>query len=308
MIDVIIDCDPGVDDAIALMVALSSAALELKAITTVAGNVPLALTQANARKLCTLMGREDVPVYAGCPRPLVRSPITAEAIHGITGLEGTTLPEPTVPLQAQHGVAYLIDAFTQAPAPITLATLGPLTNLAAATVQCPDILTNMAEVVMMGGGITQGNVTPVAEFNVYADPHAARVVFESGVPITLISLDVTHQVLTTPDRLARIRALGNPVSTVAADLLTYYGHRDREILALASAPLHDPCVIAYLLQPDLFSGYPAQVTVETDSPLTLGQTVVNRRTLLPHRPPVNVIDHVDADGVYDLILQHLASP
>jgi purine nucleosidase len=303
---VIIDCDPGVDDAIALMVALASPALAVQAIVTVAGNVPLALTQRNARQICTLMGRRDVPVYGGCPRPLLRSPITATEIHGTTGLGEVTLPAPAVPLQARHGVTYLMDACTQAQAPITLATLGPLTNLAVALVQCPAIAESIDQVVVMGGGIGQGNITPVAEFNIYADPHAAQIVFAAGLPITLIGLDVTHQVLTTDDRLACLRAVGNSVSTVAADLLTPYGHHDREQLGLAGAPLHDPCVIAYLLQPDLFTGYPAQVTVETDSPLTLGQTVVNTRCDASSPPSVQVMHQVDADGVYDLIVQQLA--
>lgn len=302
----IIDCDPGVDDAIALMVALTAPELAVEAIVAVAGNVPLGLTERNARQICTLMGRPDVPVYAGCPRPLLRSPIAAPEVHGITGLKGATLPDPAQPCQTTHGVTYLMAALSQAPAPLTLATLGPLTNLAVALIQRPELTEKIAEVVMMGGGIRQGNVTPVAEFNIYADPHAAQVVFAAGVPITLIGLDVTHQVLTTPERLARLRAMGNPVSAVAADLLTHYGHLDREQLGLPGAPLHDPCVIAYLLRPDLFAGYPAQVTVETDSPLTLGQTVVNDRDLPSHQPPVNVIHQVDAAGVYDLICQHLA--
>ena len=182
---VIIDCDPGVDDAIALILALRSPELDIQAIVTVAGNVPLALTQRNARQICELMDRWDVPVYGGCPRPLVRSLVTAEAVHGTTGLNGITLPEPTLPLQERHGVSYLIEALQNASAPITLATLGPLTNIAAAIIQCPQILDSVAEIVMMGGAVTRGNITPVAEFNLYVDPHAGRVVFETGVPITM---------------------------------------------------------------------------------------------------------------------------
>jgi purine nucleosidase len=306
----LIDCDPGVDDAIALMVALAAAeALDVKGIITVAGNVPLSLTEANARRICTLMGRLDIPVYAGCPRPLLRSPVTATDIHGITGLEGATLPEPGMPLQSRHGVTYLMETLIQAPVPVTLATLGPLTNLAIALIQAPHLRDHIAEVVVMGGGMARGNITPVAEFNIYADPHAAQVVFQAGLPLTLIGLDVTHQVLTTPERLERLRALGNPVSRVAADLLSHYGQRDRERLGLAGAPLHDPCIMAYLLQPELFAGFSASVTVETDSPLTLGQTVVNRRMAEASTlsgPKVKVMDRVDAAGVYDLILRSLA--
>ncbi len=305
---VIIDCDPGVDDAIALMLALRSPELDIQAIVTVAGNVPLVLTQRNARQLCELMGRLDVPVYGGCPRPLVQPLVTAEAVHGSTGLNGITLPEPTLPLQANHGVSYLIEALRNASAPLTLATLGPLTNIAAAIIQCPQILDSVVEIVMMGGAIARGNITPVAEFNIYVDPHAARVVFEAGVPITMLSLDVTHQVLTTPERLAQLRALGTPLSQVAADLLTPYGASDRTALGLTGAPLHDPCVIAYLLKPELFTTYNAEVLVETDSPLTLGQTVVNPRRAPSIQHPVQVADTVDAAGIYQLLQTRLAAP
>jgi purine nucleosidase len=301
--EVIIDCDPGVDDAIALMVALNSDVLSVLGITTVAGNVPLNLTEANARKICTLMGRTDVPVYAGCPRALLRPPVTGEAIHGVTGLDGADLPPPGFALSDQHGVSFLIDTLSRAQTPVVLACTGPLTNLAAVIIQRPDLLSNVAEVVIMGGGIRHGNVTPVAEFNFFADPHAAQVVCSADVPITLITLDITHQVLTTSERLTAIRDLDNPVATVAADLLTFYAGVRRA--GIRGAPLHDPCVIVYLLRPDLFAGYPAGVTVETGSVLTLGQSVVNRHDLPDRRSPVNVIETVDASGVYNVILQHL---
>jgi purine nucleosidase len=303
---IIIDCDPGVDDAIALMLALGSPELDIRAIVTVAGNVPLALTQHNARQICELMGRRDIPIYAGCPRPLVRSLVTAEAVHGTTGLNGITLPEPTLPLQQQHGVSYLIETLQNAPAPMTLATLGPLTNIAAAIIQCPSILDSVAEIVMMGGAVTRGNITPVAEFNLYVDPHGARVVFEAAVPITMLSLDVTHQVLTTPDRLAQLRAIGTPISQVAVDLLTPYGASDRQQFGLTGAPLHDPCVIAYLLKPELFTTYGAEVRVETDSALTLGQTIVNPRPAAALTHPVQVADTVDAVGIYQRLQDCLA--
>lgn len=301
-LSIVIDCDPGVDDAIALMVALASDRLAVQGIIAVAGNVPLSLTAWNARRIATLMGRLDVPVYGGCPRPLLRSPVTAEDIHGSTGLDGATLPEPAIALQPQHGVAYLIETLLQAPAPLTVATLGPLTNLAVALVQCPAIAAKIKQVVTMGGAMATGNVTPVAEFNIYADPHGARVVFEAGLPMTLIGLDVTHQVLTTPERLAHCRRIGTPASTAAADLLAHYGQRDCDRFHLVGAPLHDPCVMAYLLAPELFGGFSAQVAVETEGTLTCGQTVVT-----PHsQGTVTVIDRVDAAGVYDLIFQHLS--
>lgn len=304
---IIIDCDPGVDDAIALMLALNASELSIQGITVVAGNVPLALTQRNARQICELMGRRDLPIYAGCPRPLVRSLITAEAIHGKTGLDGATLPDPTLPLQTAHAVSYLLETLQAAPEPLTLATLGPLTNLAVAIIQAPSICDKIAGIIMMGGGITHGNVTPMAEFNIYVDPHAAHVVFEAGIPITLISLDITHQVLTTPERLAAIQAVGTPASQVAFDLLSHYGKADRENLGTSGAPLHDPCVIAYLLRPDLFITAPGSVKVETNSPLTLGQTIVSSPKPGIHAP-VDVVTDVDAAGIYDLLLKHLGNP
>jgi len=303
---IIIDCDPGVDDAIALMLALRSPELAVQAITVVAGNVPLALTQRNARQICELLGRDDVPIYAGCPRPLVRSLITAADIHGKTGLAGATLPSPQLPLQPTHAVSFLIDTLRSTEAPLTLATLGPLTNLAVALVQAPDIIQGIDRIVMMGGGITHGNITPVAEFNIYVDPHAAQVVFDAGIPLTFLSLDITHQVLTTPARLDAIRQIGNPVSEIAAAVLSHYGKADAEKLGTGGAPLHDPCVIAYLLRPDLFTTYPGQVQVELSSPLTLGQTVVSLAK--PNQPVVDIVNSVDAAGIYELLTKRLENP
>ncbi|MEM7772807.1 MAG: nucleoside hydrolase, partial [Cyanobacteria bacterium P01_A01_bin.37] len=223
---IIIDCDPGVDDAIALLLAFASPELTILGITTVAGNVPLSLTQTNARKICELAQRSDIPVYAGCPRPMLQPLQTAEEIHGKTGLDGTELPPPTMPLQSEHAVSFLIRTLEHAATPITLATLGPLTNIAIALIQAPHIAQNIQSIVMMGGAITLGNITPTAEFNIYGDPHGADVVFRSGIPITLISLDVTHQVLTTPERLLDIRAIASPAGQTAANLLSFYGQLD----------------------------------------------------------------------------------
>lgn len=304
---IIIDCDPGVDDAIALMLALRSPELAIRGITTVAGNVPLNLTQHNARQICELMDRSDLAVYAGCPRPLVRSLVTAEDIHGRTGLDGASLPDPTMPLQHSHAVTYLVDTLQSIPEPIILATLGPLTNLAVALIQAPNIRSKIAKIVMMGGAIAQGNITPAAEFNIYVDPHAAHVVFASGVPITLLSLDITHQVLTTPERLAAIKAVGTSASQVAVDLLSHYGKADEARLGTVGAPLHDPCVIAYLLRPDLFATVLGRVKVEINSPLSLGRTVVSfaRESA---QPAVTIVEAVDAAGIYDLLIERLGNP
>ncbi len=303
----IIDCDPGVDDAIALLLALASPDdFTLQGITTVAGNVPLPLTQYNARRICQLAQRDDVPIFAGCPRAMLQVPITAEHVHGATGLDGALLPEPLTPLQAQHAVAFLINQLLQAKTPITLAMLGPLTNLAMALIQTPDIAQGIEQVVVMGGSRGQGNVTPAAEFNVYADPHAARVVFESGLPLTLLGLDLTHQVVTTPDRLAALEKMGTPVGQTAADLLRYYGQLDAERYGLAAPPLHDPCVIAYLLQPDLFTGRAMHVAVETDSTLCLGRTVINDQPAANQPANATVLETANAPGFYQLLTERLA--
>ncbi|MGB5972344.1 MAG: nucleoside hydrolase [Nodosilinea sp.] len=297
----IIDCDPGVDDAIALLLAFASPdEFDLLGVTTVAGNVPLALTQANARRVCHLAQRADVPVYAGCPRPLLRSLTTAEDIHGSTGLGDGLLPDPTMPLQDQHAVAFLIERLMTAATPITLATLGPLTNLAVALIQCPEIVQGLDRVVMMGGSLGAGNVTPTAEFNIYVDPHAAKVVVEAGLPLTMVGLDVTHQVLTTPDRLAALEQLGT-VGAAAAALLRHYGQIDTERHGLGSPPLHDPCVIAYLLRPDLFTGRPVQLAVETEGSCDLGRTFARA-----HSPAnATVLETVQAEGVYTLLTERL---
>ncbi|MCU0567829.1 MAG: nucleoside hydrolase [Oculatellaceae cyanobacterium Prado106] len=303
----IIDCDPGIDDAIALLLAFASPEFEILGITTVAGNVPLPFTQSNARKICELANRREVRVYAGCPRPMMRVMETAERVHGKTGLQGATLPEPEMPLQPQHGVEFLISTLMQASEPITVATLGPLTNLAIALIQEPGIIPKIQEVVIMGGAASQGNVTASAEFNFYADPHAASVVFTSGLPLTMIGLDVTHTVLTTPERLEQIRAIATPVAHQSANMLATYGTHDVEKFGMPGSPLHDPCVIAYLLQPDLFVGKSLYVAIETQSELTFGKSVVDLWG--SHGQPANaqVILQANAAGFYQLLLERLAS-
>lgn len=301
----IIDCDPGVDDAIALLLAFASPELQLLGITTVAGNVALEWTQRNARRICELARRAYIPVYAGCPRPLLRSLVTAELVHGETGLDGAELPAPQMPLQPQHGVDFLIETLLSVREPITIAALAPLTNLAIALIKEPRIASKIAELVLMGGAITHGNVTPSAEFNIYVDPHAAHVVFSSGMPLTMISLDITHQVLTTPERLRAIRAINTPVSEVAADLLARYGMAELDRFEGVGRPLHDPCVIAYLVQPTLFTSNPFYVDVETTGEATLGRTVVDKARVSDREPNVNVVETVDADGVYRLLLERL---
>jgi purine nucleosidase len=282
------------------------------ALTAVAGNVPLALTEKNARWVCAVAGRPDVPVYAGCARPLVRPPVTAEYVHGRTGLDGVELPEPSAPLAPGHGVDAIIEILRGRPAgTVTLCPTGPLTNVAMAMVKAPEIAPRIREIVLMGGAIGLGNVTPSAEFNIYVDPHAADVVFRAGVPLVMCGLDLTHQALVTPARLAAIRALGTPVAAAVTGLLEFYNIYDQTKRGRQGAPLHDPCVIAYLLRPDLFKGRDCQVQVETQSELTMGRTVVDwqgRGRLARGAGPANakVLSELDADGFFALLTARLA--
>ncbi len=301
----IIDCDPGVDDAVALLLALASPELDLQAITTVAGNVPLQWTSHNARQVCELAGCEYMPVYGGCPRPILHQLTPAHDIHGKTGLGGYELPPPNKPLEPEHGVFALRERLRSAPQPLTLATLGPLTNIATLLILDPDVTPQIERLVIMGGAMGLGNVTPAAEFNFYADPHAAAVVMASGIPITLIGLDATHQVLTTPARLQQIRDLHTPVGAAVAGWLSFYGWQEAAQKGLAGPPLHDPCVIAYLLAPDLFVTEACGVKVVTGDPLTLGRTVVDPYGVTGQPPNAHVVTKVDAQGFYHLLIERL---
>ena len=305
---IILDCDPGQDDAVAILLTLGSGEeLDLLCITTVAGNVPLALTEANARRICELAGRVDVAVHAGCARPMLRPLVTAEYVHGTSGLDGADLPEPSMPLQPEHAVDVIVETLLSRPAgEVTLCPIGPLTNIALAMIKAPQIIPRIREIVLMGGAIAQGNTTPAAEFNIYVDPHAARVVLEAGVKLTMLGLDVTHQALVTQERLAAIRALGTGVAKAVVGLLDFFNRYDRERYGIEGAPLHDPCVIAYLLQPELFSGRDCHVAIETESELTMGATLVDWWGLKDDPANATVIDSVDADGFFALLTERLA--
>ena len=305
---IVIDCDPGQDDALMLMLALASPELDILGITAVAGNVPLALTQRNARLICELAGRPEARVHAGCERPMARELVTAENVHGKSGIDGIDIHEPALPLQHEHAVAFIVDTLDAAAAgSITLVATGPLTNLATAFVERPAIVGKVAEIVLMGGGFREGgNTTPAAEFNIYVDPDAAHIVFECGRPITVMSLDVTHQAMTTPARLRRIAAIGTPVAAAAHAMLEFYDRHDIEKYGSDGGPLHDPCTIAFLLRPELFAGKPVHVAVETRSELTMGATVVDYWGVTGKAPNATWIHSLDADGFYDLLIERLA--
>jgi len=303
---IIIDTDPGQDDAIAILFALAASdRLDVRAITTVAGNVPLRLTSKNARIVLGWANRTDVPVYAGCSRPLVRELLTAEDIHGKSGLDGVPLEEPKVELTKGHAVCFLINALAGAPKEsVTLCLIGPMTNLATALVQDPGIKRGIKEIVLMGGAYyARGNVTPVAEFNVYVDPHAAAIVFGSGIPIVVLPLDVTHKALSTKARVKRIEGLGNRAGRLIAAILVSHARRELKKLGSQDGSLHDPCVVAYLLEPSLFSGRHVNVAIETQGEFTLGETVVDwyKTTLRP--PNAFWINEIDADGFYSLLTE-----
>ncbi|MEQ9811491.1 MAG: nucleoside hydrolase [Azospirillaceae bacterium] len=305
---IIIDTDPGQDDAIAILLALASPELEVLGITAVAGNVPLALTEKNARKVCELAGRPDMKVFAGCARPLLRPLVTAEWVHGESGLDGPDLPEPTMALQEAHAVDWLVETImAHAPGTITLCPLGPLTNIAMALVREPGIAERVKAIVLMGGGFFEGgNTTPAAEFNIYVDPHAAAAVLESGIPIVMAPLDVTHRALMTRAFIDGLRAIGTPVATAAAAMLDFYERFDMERYGQAGGPLHDPCVIAFLLKPELFGGRDCHVAVETGSALTMGMTVVDWWGMTDRPRNVHVLREVDAEGFLDLITERIA--
>jgi purine nucleosidase len=304
---IIMDCDPGQDDAISLLLAMASPdELDILGITAVAGNVPLSLTEKNVRQICDIAGRTDMKVYAGADRPIRRELLTAEHVHGKTGIDGVALVEPQTPLQEVHAVDYIIRTLLEASAPVTLVPSGPLTNIAMAIDREPAILEHVSGIVLMGGAMREGgNCSPSAEFNILVDPHAADIVFRCGVPVTVMGLDVTHQVLATEQRRERIRAIDNPAAQATAGMLDFFDRHDTAKYGSLGAPLHDPCTIAWLLAPELFDGKACNLTVETESELTMGHTAVDfwHVTDRPHN--VNWIHAVDADGFYDLLIERL---
>lgn len=305
---IIIDTDPGQDDALAILLALASPELDVLGITAVAGNVPLKLTQTNARKICELAGRPDVKVFAGADRPLMRALVTAENVHGKTGLDGPDLPEPTMPLQQQHAVDFIIETLLKEESgSVTLCPLGPLTNIAQALIRAPEIAPRIREIVLMGGGFFEGgNITPTAEFNIYVDPQAAQVVLASGVPVVMLPLDVTHKALTTAKRIDRFRAMGTKSGTACVALLEFFERFDEEKYGSDGGPLHDPNVIAYLLKPELYKGRHCNVSVETASELTLGMTVADWWGVTDRPKNAFYIRDVNDDGFFDLLVERIA--
>ncbi len=306
---IIIDTDPGQDDAVAILLALASPEdLDVLGITAVAGNVPLPLTEKNARIVCELAGKPEMKVFAGCDAPLKRKLVTAEHVHGKTGLDGPPMADPTMTLQDQHAVDFIIDTLRNEPAgTVTLCPVGPLTNIATAFERAPDIIERVQEIVLMGGAyFAVGNITPAAEFNIYVDPEAAKIVFDSGVPLVVMPLDVTHKALTTKPRIDAFRAMGTKVGDMVAAWTDFFERFDMEKYGSEGAPLHDPCTIAYLIKPELFSGRFINVEIETQSELTLGMTVADWWRVSGREANAMFMGDIDAEGFYALLANRLA--
>ena len=305
---IIIDTDPGQDDAVAILLALASPdEIEVLGITAVAGNVPLYLTEKNARIVCELAGRPDIGVYAGCARPLKRKLITAEHVHGKTGLDGPELPEPKIKLKEKHGVDFIIDTFMQEPKnSVSLCPLGPLTNIATAILKEPRITSRIKQIVLMGGAYFEvGNITPAAEFNIFVDPDAAKIVFASGIEIVVMPLDVTHKALVTTQRNEAFRQLKTSVGVAVAEMTDFFERFDKEKYGSAGAPLHDPCVTAYLIDPTIFSGRKINVEIETESELTLGMTVADWWRVTDREPNAFFVGDLDANKFFNLLTNRL---
>ncbi|MGA5100322.1 nucleoside hydrolase [Streptomyces lavendulocolor] len=300
---VILDCDPGHDDAFAIMLAAAHPAIELLAITTVAGNATVERTALNARRVCTVAGIDGVPIAAGLAGPLHGTGIVAGNIHGESGLDGPGFGEPTVPLDPRDAITLLRETLLAHPAPVTLVPTGPLSNVAAFLLAHPALAADRIErIVLMGGSTGRGNRTPAAEFNIAADPEAADIVFSSGLDVTMIGLNVSHQVPAVPDVLARLEALGTPLSRLCVELLTFFGTTYREVFGFTAPPLHDPLTVAHLIDPDLITTVRAPVAVELTGTHTRGATVVDLDGVTGQPANARVGTAVDAPAFWDLIV------
>ena len=303
---IVLDCDPGHDDALAILLAAASPSLELLAITTVAGNQSLDKTALNARRICTVAGIEGVPVAAGCDAPLVRRRIASPEIHGESGLDGPAFGAPTVPLDSRHAVDVILEAALTHEGLVLVAT-GPLTNVATAFAREPDLPHRLRRVVLMGGAIGLGNVTPAAEFNIGADAEAARAVFESGVPITMVPLETTHQALATPAVVARIAALDFPLAHLCVDLLAFFAETYLRVFGFAAPALHDPCALAWLIDPSIVPTRRMRVDIETRAEFSYGRTICDVHGVTGRRPNVEVGVDLEVERFWDLMIGALAS-
>ncbi|MBW5817418.1 pyrimidine-specific ribonucleoside hydrolase RihA [Yersinia kristensenii] len=304
---IIIDCDPGHDDAIALILALASPELNVQAVTTCAGNQTPDKTLRNALRILTLLERQDIPVAGGALKPLLRELIIADNVHGESGLDGPSLPDPSFAPQVENAVELMARILRDSPHPVTLVATGPLTNVALLLAGHGALAAKIDRIVIMGGAVMLGNWTPAAEFNIFVDPEAADRVFKSGIPITMAGLDVTHQAQVMDADIDRIRQLDNPIAEVVAGLLDFFMlyHR-QERWGFQGAPLHDPCTIAWLLAPELFTSIERWVGIETRGEYTQGMTVVDYYQLTGNKPNAEVLMDIDRKGFIDLLVERIA--
>jgi inosine/uridine nucleosidase len=302
---IILDCDPGHDDAMAILLARGCPDIDLLAITTVAGNQTLEKTTLNARRVCTAARIDDVPIYPGCDRPLIRPQIIAADVHGASGLDGPVFGEPTVAVEDEHAVDFLVRTLMASDGDITLVPVGPLTNIAMALRREPRIAGRVAGVVLMGGAYTRGNRTPAAEFNILADPEAAAIVFQAGWPVTMVGLELTHQARATQQVIDEIAAIGTPLSATVVEMMTFFGGAYRATRGFEAPPVHDPCAVARVARPELLTVRDAFVAVETRGQWTAGMTVTDFRLQLGHEPNAQVATELDAAGFWALMLDAL---
>jgi inosine-uridine nucleoside N-ribohydrolase len=305
-VPVLIDCDPGHDDAIALLVALASREIELLGVTTVSGNQTLDKTTANALRVLEFVGRGDVPVAAGADRPLVRERFVAAYVHGESGLEGPDLPPPRGRPLSDHAVDFLAGTIARASSPVTLVPVGPLTNVALLLARYPQAADRLDRIVLMGGAIAEGNVTPAAEFNIWADPEAARRVFESGLDVTMIGLDVTHKALVGPAHYARLRASGR-TGTLVAELLEFFNEYHRKTYGFDGSPIHDAVAVAHVARPDLVETLERHVAIETESELCRGRTVVDLWRRTDNEPNARVAVDIAAEPFVEFLIERVTS-
>jgi purine nucleosidase len=303
---IILDCDPGHDDAIAILLALSSTELDVLGITTVYGNVGLAFTSRNARIMVELAGK-TTKVFAGASRPLLRDRISAEDVHGKSGLEGPTFEEPKLVLEQQHAVQFIIDSILEHPNQVTLVPVGAFTNIALAMRLAPEIIPLIQEITLMGGSTTLGNTSPAAEFNIFCDPHAASIVFSSGVKLTMFGLNLTHQCLATPERVAKFKNLGTRVGNVTAELLEFFKLAYNKRYGFAGPALHDPCTIAYLIKPELFTVQAMHVEVDVLPGASFGRTVCDVWDVTGKPANCDVAMTANADGFFELLVERLGT-
>ena len=302
-IPVVLDCDPGHDDALAITLALACPEFEVLGITTVGGNAPLAETTRNTLRILALLGRPDVPVAAGLASPLMRPLEIAAEVHGTTGMDGADLPEPASEVRPEGALEFLRATLEAAPVPVTLIPTGPLTNIAALLLAHPGLAPRIAHICLMGGAMREGNWTPAAEFNTWVDPEAARIVFRSGLPITMVGLDVTHRALFREPDITRLLALGTPVARVFADLLHFFARFHADRYGWDGSPIHDAVAVAHVAVPGLVRTERYHVDVETTGEITRGRTVVDSRGVPGLPRNVDVAIEIDRDRFVDLLIE-----